>query len=122
MQRENSIINTNNSKTQDIFTILENIEQFYLSKKIYEKYKNELEYLYIRFLLGSSFLRIVKIKDKAIRKQLLSKTIEELYAKHPNWKKNKILKIRTKKNMYYKSINKITFKIYSFIFRILKGA
>lgn len=122
MQRANSIINTNNYKTQDIFIILNNIKEFYLSQKIYEKYNSELEYLYIRFLLGSSFLRIVKINDKTIRKQLLNKTIDELYNKYPNWKKNKILKIKTKKNIYYKSINKTTFKIYSFICRIFKGA
>lgn len=119
MQRENSIINTNNLKTSDIFNILNNIIEFYKLNNLYADYKSELEYLYIRFLLGSSFLRIIKIKDTNIRKQLLNRTINELYLNFPNWKKNKLLKIKTKKNIYYKTINKFTFKIYSFIFRFI---
>ena len=62
MQRENSIINTNDLKTSDIFNILNNIIEFYKLNNLYSDYKSELEYLYIRFLLGSSFLRIIKIK------------------------------------------------------------
>lgn len=121
IQRENSIINNQNEKTADIFIILNNIIEFYKNNKLFDNYKNELEYLYIRFLLGSSFLRIVKIKNKKLRKELLNKSINELYLKFPNWKKNKLLKIRSKKNMYYKSVNKFTFKLYSFIFKF-KGA
>ena len=119
VQRNNSIINDQNEKTADIFIILKNIIDFYKSHKLFEEYKEELEYLYIRFLLGSSFLRIVKIKNKNIRKKLLSKTIYELYLNFPNWKQNNLLKIRTKKNMYYKTINKYTFKLYSFVFKFI---
>ena len=119
MQRENSIINKQNEKTADVFIILNNIINFYKKNNLFDNYKEELEYLYIRFLLGSSFLRIVKIKDKKIKKELLNKTINELYLVFPNWKKNKLLKIKTKKNMYYKTINKFTFKLYSFIFSFI---
>jgi len=121
IQRENSIINNQNEKTADIFIILNNIIEFYKKNNLFDNYKNELEYLYIRFLLGSSFLRIVKIKNKKLKKELLNKSINELYLKFPNWKNNKLLKIKSKKNMYYKSVNKFTFKIYSFIFKF-KGA
>jgi glycosyltransferase involved in cell wall biosynthesis len=120
MQRDNSIINKQNEKNNDIFFILNNIIDFYKANNLYEKNIDNLEYIYIRFLLGSSFLRIVKIKNKNIRKILLNKTINELYIKFPNWKKNKLLnKNKTFKNLYYKSINKITFKIYSFIFKFI---
>ena len=119
VQRSNSIINEQNYKTADIFEILKNIIIYYKNNNIYEEYKDKLEYLYIRFLLGSSFLRITKIKNKKIRKTLLNKTIYELYETFPNWKKNKLLKIKNKKNIYYKTINKFTFKIYSMIFRII---
>ncbi|MBQ6992707.1 MAG: glycosyltransferase [Clostridia bacterium] len=121
IQRKNSIINNQNEKTADIFIILNNIIEFYKNNNLFDNYKNELEYLYIRFLLGSSFLRIVKIKNKKLKKELLNKSINELYLKFPNWKNNKLLKIKSKKNMYYKSVNKFTFKIYSFIFKF-KGA
>lgn len=120
IQREASISNLQNERTAEIFTILNNILEFYKENKIYEKYKCELEYMYIRFLLGSSFLRIVKIKDKKVRKELLQKTINILYEKFPNWKNNKILKTtKSKKNLYYKTVNRVTFKFYCFIFSII---
>ena len=118
-QRDTSIINKQNNKNEDIFIILNNILDFYKINNMYNEYSLYLEYLYIRFLLGSSFLRIVKIKDKTIRKNLLKKSINELYFKFPNWQKNKLLKIKSKKNIYYKTINKFTFKIYSFIFQFI---
>jgi len=120
IQRESSISNLQNERTAEIFTILNNILEFYKEKNIYDKYKEELEYMYIRFLLGSSFLRMVKIKDKKIRKELLQKTIDLLYEKFPNWKSNKILKTtKSKKNLYYKTVNSMTFKLYYFIFSIV---
>ena len=119
IQRDNSIINNQNEKTADIFIILNNIINFYKKNNLFDIYKNELEYLFIRFLLGSSFLRIVKIKNKKLRKELLNKSINELYLIFPNWKNNKLLKIKSKKNMYYKTVNKFTFKIYSFIFKFI---
>lgn len=120
IQRDSSISNMQNERTAEIFTILNNILEFYKEKQIYEKFKIELEYMYIRFLLGSSFLRIVKIKDKKLRKELLQKTIDTLYEKFPNWKNNKILKCtKSKKNLYYRTVNRVTFKFYSFIFTII---
>lgn len=119
MQRENSIINNQNKKTADIFIILNDIINFYKSNNLFDIYETELEYSFIRFLLGSSFLRIVKIKNKKLKKELLNKSINTLYSNFPNWKKNKLLKIKNKKNIYYKTVNKFTFKIYSFIFKFI---
>lgn len=117
-QREDSIINTQNSKNEDIIRILDNVVNYYKRNNVYGIYISELEYLYTRLLLGSSFLRIIKIKDKKIKAKLLNKNYEELNKKFPKWKKNKLLKkYKTKKNLYYKTINKITYKIYS---KILK--
>ncbi|MCL2354999.1 MAG: glycosyltransferase [Oscillospiraceae bacterium] len=120
VQRQNSIINTQNENNKDIFSILNNILIFYKEKKLYTKHITELEYLYIRILLGSSFRRIVKIKNKKTRKKLLNQTINELYTKFPNWKNNHILKnSKSLKNIYYRTINKTTFKIYSTLFRFI---
>ncbi|MBE5805366.1 MAG: glycosyltransferase [Clostridiales bacterium] len=118
-QRGDSIINTQNERTRDIFIVLKNVINYYKEKELYEKYKDELEYIYIRLLLCSSFLRIVKIKNKKLRNKLLKETWYNLNNEFPLWKKNLILrKYKTKKNMYIRSINKITFKLYSAIFRI----
>lgn len=118
VQRNNSIINSNDKKTNDIFIILKNIVTYYKEKNIYDEYKPFIEYLHIRILLGSSFLRILKINNKKTRKQLLDQTYNELNLQFPNWKKNFYLnKNKNMKNLYYKSVNKITYKFYSVIFR-----
>lgn len=118
IQRENSISNLQTEKTKDIFLILHNILEFYKEENIYEEYKTELEYLYIRFLLGSSLLRMVKIKDKDVKTKLIKQTWGILNKSFPNWKQNAILlESKDLKNKYYKSVNKYTLKLYS---KILK--
>ena len=117
-QRENSIINIQDDKNKDILKILEKLVNYYKKENVYEKYKSEIEYLYIRLLLGSSFLRILKIKDKKIKKELLNKNYKELNERFPQWRKNEILnKYKTKKNIYYKTVNKFTYKLYSIILK-----
>lgn len=87
---------------------------------LYEEYKNELEYIYTRYLLCSSLLRVVKIKDKKTRKKILNMTWENLNTQFPKWKENEILnKEKSKKNMYMKTVNKFTFKVYSVVLRVI---
>ena len=75
----------------------------------------------MRYLLCSSLGRIVKIKNKKIRNDLLFQTWKNLNEKFPNWKNNKILKNeKTVKNLYIRSVNKTTFKIYAKIFSLKK--
>ena len=117
VQRENSIANTQNTKTKDIFKVLNNVIEFYKNKGYYEEYKEELEYTYLRLLLCSSLKRMCKIKDKQERKTALDDTWNNINTNFPNWRKNRILKKKTIKNMYIKSVNRFTFKIYCFILR-----
>ena len=117
VQRENSIANTQNIKTKDIFKVLNNVIEFYKNKGYYEEYKEELEYTYLRLLLCSSLKRMCKIKDKQERKIALDDTWNNINTNFPNWRKNRILKKKTIKNMYIKSVNRFTFKIYCFILR-----
>lgn len=118
LQRQGSISNTQNRRNEDIFIVLENVINYYKENNLYDEYKAEIEYVYSRYLLCSSFLRIVKINDKKIKKELLDKTWKKLNETFPNWKKNIILKNdKSIKGKYLKSINKCTFKLYSIIFR-----
>lgn len=121
MQREGSISNSQNERTKEIFEVLEHVIEFYKEKELYEEYKTQLEYLYTRYLLCSSLLRMVKIQDKKVRKELLNKTWTNLNIKFPNWKKNEILKKgKGAKNLYMKTVNKFTYPIYCKIFSLLK--
>ncbi len=120
VQRNNSISNTQNKKNVEMFKVLDNVLNYYKEKNIYEKFEKELEYTYTRYLLCSSLKRISKIQEKQVRKDLLEKTWNELNTKFPDWKKNKILNSNwSLKNMYIKSVNKMTFKFYAFIFGVI---
>lgn len=120
VQRQGSISNTQNKRNEEIFTVLENVIEYYKENNLYNEFQQELEYIYTRYLLCSSFLRIVKIKDKSIRQELLNKTWENLNSKFPNWKKNRILnQNKTLKNLYIRSVNTFSFKLYSYILKIL---
>ena len=121
IQRDSSISNVQNERTKEIFEVLDNVISYYKEKNIYDEYKYELEYTYTRILLCSSLFRMVKITDKETRRRLLNMTWDKLNSEFPDWKNNPILKNnKNKKNMYIKSVNKFTYKIYCFIFRIIK--
>ena len=118
VQRENSISNLQNERTKEIFNVLDHVLDFYKKNNIYDEYKEELEYIYTRYLLCSSLLRIVKIEKKETREDLLNMTWENLNTRFPNWKKNKILVTnKSAKNLYMRTVNKFTYKIYCKIFR-----
>ena len=118
LQRESSISNLQNERTKEIFDVLDHVIEYYKEKDIYSEYKEELEYIYMRYLLCSSLLRIVKIEKKETREDLLNMTWENLNTRFPNWKKNKILVTnKSAKNLYMRTVNKFTYKIYCKIFR-----
>ena len=117
IQRDNSISNSYNERTKEIFNVLENVLDFYKENEIYEEYKEQLEYIYIRILFCSSLLRMVKIKDKKVRRKLLAETWKKVNTTFPDWKRNRLLKKKSKKNFYMRTLNKITYRIYCSIFR-----
>ena len=120
VQRKGSIANVQNERTAEIFTVLDNVIEFYKKNNIYEKYRDELEYNYARYLLCSSLKRMCKIKDKTIRKKLLTESWKRLNLNFPNWKENVILKtVNIGKNKYMRTVNKSTYKIYSKILEII---
>lgn len=119
VQRKESIVNTQNEKTQDIFKVFNNVFEYYKRNLFWDKYKEVLEYTYTRILLCSSFRRISKIKDKTTRKDLLNKTWMNLNEKFPYWKNNKILNTNKDiKKIYMSTINRTTYKIYARLFKI----
>lgn len=119
VQRDNSIVNTQNSKTKDIFKALDNVIDYYKKNDYYKEYKEQLEYTYARLLLCSSLKRMCKIKDKDERKKALNDTWNNLNTKFPDWKKNKLLKKNSLKNIYMRSMNRFTFYIYCAILHII---
>lgn len=121
IQRKNSIANTQNEKTADIFTVFEHIFDYYQQLGCYDEYRDVLEYSYARILLCSSFKRMVKIQDKQIRRKLLDKTWSNLNTQFPDWKQNPILnRDLDNKKRYMKMVNSVTYRIFAIIFKMKK--
>lgn len=122
IQREGSISNLQNERTLEIFDVLNHVIKYYKENDLYEEYYNELEYIYSRYAFCSSFLRIVKIQDKNLREKIVNKTWDNVHNQFPNWKQNKILKQnKSAKNLYLRTINKVTYKVYSKILALKKA-
>ena len=121
VQREGSISNKQNERNKEIFDVLDNVINYYKEKNIYDTYKDELEYVYVRYAFCSSLLRIVKIKDEDIQQRLLDLTWDNVNTKFPNWKNNPILKNnKSLKNLYLRTINKFTFNMYTTLLSIFQ--
>ena len=119
IQREGSISNNQNERNKEIFQVLDNVIKFYKENNLYDEYKDELEYVYVRYAFCSSLLRIVKIKDENIQSELLELTWRKVNETFPNWKQNTVLKSKKDlKNIYLKTINKFTFDMYSTLFSL----
>ena len=121
VQREGSISNKQNERNKEIFDVLDNVINYYKENEIYDTYKDELEYVYVRYAFCSSLLRIVKIKDEDIQQKLLDLTWDNVNNKFPNWKNNPILKNnKSLKNLYLRTINKFTFNMYTTLLSIFQ--
>lgn len=118
VQRDNSISNSQNTRTKEIIDVLDNVIKYYKEQNIYNEYKEELEYNYARYILCSSMLRMIIIEDKKTRNETIKFAWNSLNEKFPEWKKNKYLKENSLKNKYILSVNNFTLKIYKFIGRI----
>jgi len=120
VQRRGSVNNSTSEKTMDIFPVLDDIKKFYINNGFYDDYKNELEYLYARILICSSFKRMCRIGDGALRERALTLNYLKLTKDFPNWKTNSILKTdRSRNALFMKTQNAFTYKISCAVFPAL---
>lgn len=119
VQRDNSIVNKQDSRTKQIFKVLDNVIDYYKKIGLYNEYEKQIEYTYARLLLCSSLKRMIQIPDKITRSLLLTETWQNLNSKFPNWKQNELLKKNNSVNgIFMKTMNNFSFKIYTKFLRI----
>ena len=119
VQREGSITHANDNRVRDMIHVFSEIEHFYKERALYTEYKEELEYLYVRFFLGNSLLRTLQIEDKKFRNNLIDETWSLLNELFPNWKKNRYIQNETGfKKIYYKFANRNSLKLITPILRL----
>ena len=111
LQRANSITYTYNDKLYDIITNMDTVIKYYKAQGIYEEYKEELEYLYIRYAYATFPKRLAKCKDKKKYKEGIDFAINKVHEHFPEYKKNRYFKTMGIKGKYIKSFNKFISKI-----------
>lgn len=106
IQRDDSIANTSDVRVRELYDIITDVYQYYQENHLVETYRDELEYMFIRYIFGRNFYRITSLKDKKLRKEYLEEGYTLLTKTFPNWKKNRYLKSkRGIRNFYYRHMN-----------------
>lgn len=117
VQRSSSINNQSSVKTLDILKVLDHIYEYYEENGYLQEYQEALEFFYTRILLCSSFHRMCGVADRTERKLVMKLNYEKLVHTFPKWHKNPVLKRKNIKNaMFMRSVNGVTYRIYSWIF------
>lgn len=112
--RGSSTMNANRGKrVGNIFPVLNSILIYYKEKDFYSEYQKELEYFCIKLLLCSSLARIALVRDRKLRKNLLSQTTTMIRINFSKYHKNPYFKGGLK-NAYIKSVNRFTLPFYCF--------
>lgn len=112
VQRQNSISYSETTRIAEILWIYQDIIDFYQSKGIFEKYYSELEYRFVRNLLGNVLVRkVLKLKDKQLKRELLDQIWLQKTLWFPDFKQNPYLKEPGKVNLYLKTMNKWFYKL-----------
>lgn len=108
VERTNSIMREKkyNKKMEDIFFALNEISDYYKANNLMNKYRDELEFLYIEHLLRGAGLRFISYK----KFDLIDKIVDIMNEKYPNWRKNKYYcKLKPKQKLIR---NLIYYKLY----------
>ena len=110
--RQKSTMTSNlGKKVGDIFSVLNDILDFYRQYGLYEKYKAELEYFCVKIAFCSNLSRIGRVGDPAIKRDLLNKTFEFVNKEFPDYRKNRYF--QGKIGLYIRSVNKMNCRIYA---------
>ena len=116
-QREGSILSSSNKRILEIHKIFADVFAFYNEKNLGTEFEEIAECKYIKTVFCSFLMRMLKMKDTTVRKEVIQNSWEIINRVRPNWKKNKYLKKMTPRNIYLRTMSKTTLEIMKIIFR-----
>ncbi len=116
LQREGSITYVYNSKLYDFMYNLDGVIEYYKENDLYNDYKEEIEYTYVRYLFATFIKRLAKMNDKKEFNKGVDTVIKAVNDKFPDYRKNKYLSY-SKKGIYLKYFNKFIANIVYWIER-----
>lgn len=115
--REGSIMHNKkySEKLNDIFDSLDNLTNIFIKKNAFDKYRDELEFIYIKHLLHAASLRFLPYEEGI---SSINRICEIMKDEFPKWSTNKYYK---KMNFKYKIVcNLIYKKKFNFLKKILR--
>ncbi len=109
VQREGSITNTVNKKIYDYVYNMDSIIDFYKEREIYNEYKKELEYSYVRYVYAT-FIKSILRYDYNDYLTGVDFAIKSVHENYPKYRKNKYF-YKSIKGLYLIMFNKFIAKI-----------
>ena len=104
-QRPDSESNSYGQKLYDYITNFNSLVDYYKKNGIYNEYKDEIEYCYVRYNYAT-FIKRATIFDKNQYVKATNIVMKNVKEKFPNYKKNKYINQLSFKNIYLKYFNK----------------
>lgn len=119
--RGTSTMNVNKShKVADIFKVLKDVIIYYKKQRLYEEYREELEYIIVKILLCSSLKRIAEIPDRRLRKRFCNDTWDMIQEYYPDYKNNQYMKDKSNIFRYMKCVTGWNIGLFCNIFALRK--
>lgn len=109
VQRPGSISNTVNMKLYHYIDNMNGVIDFYKERKLYDEYKKELEYAYVRYIYAT-FIRSVKKFDYKEYLKAVDMAIMNVKKQFPKYRRNKYF-YKSIKGLYLVLFNKVLAKI-----------
>lgn len=88
VQANSTMTSAQGERTAQIFPVMNGVVEFYRARGLYEDYKEDLSGFYSRILLLSSLRRIAHIDDRALRRELQRRTLDELSGNFPDFRES----------------------------------
>lgn len=107
VQNEGSITYTYNEKLYQLLENLDDIIAFYKKNDLYDTYKAELEYTYVRYSYGTFIKRLAKAKDKKKFMKGCDDAIQHVRNQFPAYKQNPYLRMKNGKAYYLRYFNRL---------------
>ena len=111
VQREGTITKIFDKRLYNYINNWNGIIDFYKERNLYDKYKNELEYCYVRYLYATFVKQATNYKDKDEFNKAVDEAIINVKEKFPRYRKNKYF-YKSMKGMYLVTFNKFIANIY----------
>lgn len=116
VQREGAITKTFDKRLYNYIDNWNGIIDFYKNKKLYDEYKKELEYCYVRYLYATFVKQATNYNDKAEYNDAVDAAIKNVRSTFPKYRRNSYF-YRNLKGFYLVCFNKLVSKLIYVVYR-----